>query len=136
MQRWLVNFHFRGQNVPDCAYPATMQLFNYDIINRISYLAKCELEQVVELDTPAVEKHLDKLTFYFGAKDGWCPVSFAGEMIEKFPGLSHKICENGYEHAFVLESSLEMAEFVCNQIAIPAVKEVDQSADRNKNEPE
>lgn len=79
-------------------------------------MAKCEMEQVVDLDTAGLAKYLDKLFFYFGTKDDWCPLTFVDEMKEKFPGMKHTVCENGYEHAFVLENNVGMAQFICDKI--------------------
>ncbi|ODM95532.1 Lipid droplet-associated hydrolase [Orchesella cincta] len=118
IQKWLVQFHFRGTPVPECAFPASLQLFNYDILKRIAFMAKCELEQVVELDSAAVEKYMGKLYFYFGTTDGWCPLTFVDEMKERFPKLEYKVCENGYVHAFVLENNIGMADFLCEQVTL------------------
>lgn len=125
IQKWIVDFNFRGKEVPECVYPATLELFNYEIVQRIAFMAKCELEQVVDLDVPALKHYVDKLYFYFGTTDHWCPLSFVDEMKEKIPGLNHKVCENGYEHAFVLENNKGMAQFICDQLSFPGTPSSD-----------
>lgn len=53
-----------------------------------------------------------QLTFYYGAADAWCPVQYYEEMKADFPGGDIQLCEKGIWHAFVLESSKEVAEMV------------------------
>lgn len=96
-------------------------------------MAKCELEQVVDLDTSTIKNYLEKLYFYFGTKDGWCPLNFADGMKAAFPNLNHKVCSNGYEHAFVLENGIGMANFICDQITFLEQEQNGQEGDSKLN---
>ena len=60
----------------------------------------------------AIEQNLKKLIFYYGATDHWAPVSYYEDMKKKFPDGEIYLCERKFKHAFVLESSEEVAEMV------------------------
>ena len=57
-----------------------------------------------------IEQNLKKLIFYYGATDHWAPVSYYEDMKKKFPDGEIYLCERKFKHAFVLESSEEVAE--------------------------
>lgn len=59
-----------------------------------------------------IEQNLKKLIFYYGATDHWAPVSYYEDMKKKFPDGEIYLCERKFKHAFVLESSEEVAEMV------------------------
>ena len=59
-----------------------------------------------------VEQNLKKLIFYYGATDRWSPVSYYADMKKKFSDGEIYLCERKFKHAFVLESSEEVAEMV------------------------
>ena len=58
-----------------------------------------------------IEQNLNKLIFYYGATDQWAPVSYCEDMKKKFPDGEIYLCERK-EHAFLLESSEEVAKMV------------------------
>jgi len=58
------------------------------------------------------EQNPKKLIFYYGATDHWTPVTYYEDMKEKFPDGEIYVCERKFKHAFVLESSEEVAEMV------------------------
>jgi len=62
--------------------------------------------------SPVIEQNLKKLIFYYGASDHWSSVTYYEEMKEKFPDGKIYLRERKLKHAFVLESSEEVAEMV------------------------
>ena len=52
------------------------------------------------------------MRLYYGATDGWCPLSFCRRLRHALPELDCVVDERGTEHAFVLGSSEEMGEVV------------------------
>ena len=56
-----------------------------------------------------IQANSSKLRFYYGTTDAWVPISYYREMKELFPDGDIRLCEEGYEHAFVIRSSEEMA---------------------------
>ena len=59
-----------------------------------------------------IGQNVKKLIFYYGATDHWAPVSYYEDMKNKFPEGEIYLCERKFKHAFVLESSEEVAEMV------------------------
>ena len=47
--------------------------------------------QVRELDEAAVRQFNDRLRFYFGSDDHWCPVQYYHDLVKRIPG-GNSIC--------------------------------------------
>ncbi|XP_065341255.1 lipid droplet-associated hydrolase [Cloeon dipterum] len=92
--------------------PATMQLLRPTILKNIFSLAADEMDRILELDVDTIEKHKDKLRFYYGQVDGWCPLAYYRNLKDKVPDARATACTNGYRHAFVLNYSKPMATIV------------------------
>lgn len=75
-------------------------------------MAHQEMQIVDRLDTQLVEKHLPILSFYFGQTDRWCPLSYSDDMKAQFPNCDIRVCDKGYGHAFVIDSSPQLANIV------------------------
>lgn len=60
---------------------------------------------------------MDKLIFYYGVDDHWCPISYYQEVFNMY-NKSKKIvlCEKNIPHAFVLKNSVECANIVAKWI--------------------
>ena len=63
-----------------------------------------------------VAQHLKKLIFYYGASDPWAPVSYYEDMKTKFPDGEIYLCQRNFQHAFVLESSVDVARMIATWI--------------------
>ncbi|KAJ7351004.1 hypothetical protein OS493_037361 [Desmophyllum pertusum] len=79
-------------------------------------MAQDEMKEVVHPDDEVIEQNLKKLIFYYGATDHWAPVSYCEDMKMRFPEGEIYLCERKFQHAFVLESSEEVAEMVASWI--------------------
>ena len=55
-----------------------------------------------------IQSNVSKLRFFYGTTDAWVPMSYYREMKEVFPEGDVHLCEEGYEHAFVIKNSEEM----------------------------
>uniref|UniRef100_A0A670ZBF7 Lipid droplet-associated hydrolase n=1 Tax=Pseudonaja textilis TaxID=8673 RepID=A0A670ZBF7_PSETE len=82
----------------------------------IMYLASQEMRSVKERDNSTIKQHLNKLIFYYGTTDSWCPLQYYEEMKMEFLDGDIRICEKGIRHSFVLDSSKEMAEMIVGWI--------------------
>ena len=102
----------RGKNVPQQAIDGTLRLASPTALGNSAHLANIELQTVNEADYDCIGSYIHKLFFYYGSRDHWCPVEFYENMKSRFPDGDIYLCTRGFEHAFVLESSLEMAELV------------------------
>lgn len=120
VHKFILSIYFIGRDkVPPSIIEASLQMFNFQVLKRSATMAKFEMEQVYDLDVNALKSNLDKLFFYFGTTDGWCPLSYAENMKTILPGMNFKICDKGFEHAFVIKSSSEMAAITCDELTVP-----------------
>ncbi|XP_069182433.1 lipid droplet-associated hydrolase-like [Procambarus clarkii] len=106
----MLRCYFRGRKVADCSVQATIQLFSPKVIQNVLWMAYNELVQVCEVDAETINKHKDKIVFYYGATDGWCPQVYRDELKLKVEGVNALLCKDGYQHAFVLEFSEPMGQ--------------------------
>lgn len=112
IQYKVVQWYFQGQNVPECVLCASMNIFIPECTKRWMHMAYDEMKNVREADTNNIARHLDDLIFYYGANDHWCPKNYYLAMKERFPMGKILLCDKGYDHAFVLHSSVPVGELV------------------------
>ncbi|XP_027732827.1 lipid droplet-associated hydrolase-like [Vombatus ursinus] len=91
-----------------------MNSLNMDCIANILYLGSQEMRIILERDNHTIQKHLKKLTFYYGTSDLWCPVQFYEDIKKNFPSGDIKLCEKGIKHAFIISSNQEMATMIAD----------------------
>jgi Lipid-droplet associated hydrolase len=114
--RFLVGTWFRIDGTNQKNVTATMQLLRPPILRNIFSLAADEMEKIQELDVDAVQGQKDRLRFYFGSIDGWCPLEYYRNLKQQVPDADATACTNNYRHAFVLNFSKPMAEIVSKWI--------------------
>ncbi|RKP27928.1 hypothetical protein SYNPS1DRAFT_11947 [Syncephalis pseudoplumigaleata] len=73
-----------GQTAEE-AHVTTTKFLSYPCICLIGPMARDEMETIKALQTDLIERHLDKLLFYYGASDNWSPISHYKEMAALFP---------------------------------------------------
>ena len=57
------------------------------------------------------------MLFYYGGADGWCPLSYYEDVLSVHGDHAVnniKLCSKGYDHAFVIKNSTEVAEIVAD----------------------
>lgn len=112
----LVAWRAKGRPVNQSLIKACHSCVSFSLMSNALYMAASEMEHVKHMDSDmisVINKNVDKLTFYYGADDKWAPVEFYKTMKGRFPDADIRLCESGYPHDFVLDSSLEMAAVVC-----------------------
>ena len=69
--------------------------------------------KVTDLDRKTVERHINKLRFYYGATDHWCPTHYYDNIKALFPDHKHLyLCDRGFRHAFIIDASKPMASVI------------------------
>lgn len=116
LQYRMILWYFRNMTVPDCIYNASMSLFDPFCVSNVMYMANIEMQAVKQLDTGLIQKHLPKLSFYYGSDDHWCPKTYYYEFVEKFPHADTRLCTDDHDHAFVLEGSQQMADILSSWV--------------------
>ena len=81
-----------------------------EMLRNMLDLAHDELLHVQELDVQTIEKHKDKIVFYYGSSDHWTPLGYREDLLRKVPGAKTFVCQKNLLHAFVLTQSADMAE--------------------------
>ncbi|KZS08049.1 Lipid droplet-associated hydrolase [Daphnia magna] len=94
----------------------TMSLLHPQALERSLFMAHDELKVVGELNAEDIRLHSDRLVLYFGTKDHWCPLEHYHNLQLQVPEARAIICPHGFEHAFVLQSSQQMATIVSEWI--------------------
>ena len=88
-------------------------------IHNILSMAEEELRVVREPPLSVIAKHIRKLEMYYKEGDKWTLDSSYRRMADSFPNAAESIsmCRlEGVIHSFVIESSDEMADFVCSRL--------------------
>jgi hypothetical protein len=94
-----------GPSVADC--PGVIEkLISYSTLANVFHLTRTEFEQIRDLDVATLERHLEKLVFYYGTTDGWVPMEHYHDVKSRFPGHPHVYLDkHGSKHAFCLGHS-------------------------------
>lgn len=114
----LVGWYCRSlpAGIRDRSFGATCTLLTPTVFRLMIDMAEEEVQQLKERDDALIGAHLDKLSFYYGCQDGWCPVRFFWEMREAFPKADLTLCKDNLKHAFVLDRTEGIAAFVSDKI--------------------
>lgn len=94
----------------------TVGLLSGDSAANAMYMGGQEMRKVLERDNITIKKNLDKLIFYYGATDHWCPVQYYHDIKQDFPHGDFRLCENGFRHAFVLDAGRDVAKMMVEWI--------------------
>ncbi|CAI5438690.1 unnamed protein product [Caenorhabditis angaria] len=111
IKKWLISFNLRNENIPAEIHDATVEILHKDVFRNIVHMSNDELDFVVELDHKLLENR-DLVHFYYGKKDGWCPVEHGLSMLELLGENQVTIDEDDCEHAFVISEGDIMARNV------------------------
>ena len=76
------------------------------------YMGYIELKEVIDPDIPSLTLFSNKIRFYNGSSDPWCPLEYATSLKQKLPELHIEVCKKNIPHAFVLERSNDVADIV------------------------
>ncbi|XP_051797289.1 lipid droplet-associated hydrolase isoform X1 [Acanthochromis polyacanthus] len=94
----------------------TVGLLSGDSGVNAMYMGGQEMRKVRERDNITIKKNLDKIIFYYGATDHWCPIQYYHDIKRDFPHGDFRLCENGFRHAFVLDAGRDVAKMVVEWI--------------------
>lgn len=113
----LIKLVFSGiRSLDQTIIPATVGLLSGDCGANAMYMGGQEMREVLERDNETIRNNLEKLIFYYGATDHWCPVQYYQDMKQDFPLGDFRLCEKGLRHAFVLDSGRQVATMVVQWI--------------------
>ncbi|XP_072263588.1 lipid droplet-associated hydrolase [Pyxicephalus adspersus] len=117
MKASLVKFALRGiKSVDESSLTASLDLFRVECSVNAMYMGSQEMLKVLERDDVTIKNNLNKLIFYYGASDHWCPVQYYKDLKKDFPDGDIWLCSRGIRHAFVLDSSKEVASIIIDML--------------------
>eukprot|EP00795_Rhopilema_esculentum_P008281 gene8281-14239_t len=122
MRKMLVDWRtsWKGRDTHPQLVDAFMQCVSYTLMNNALYMAASEMKHVNEVDenmAQIIDRNINKITFYYGVDDKWAPVHFYDSMKKRFPNGDIRLCEHGFEHDFVVDSSEDVAGLVWDMIS-------------------
>lgn len=123
IKRWMCQKFLNSPKTPECVLNAAIELADPLVFRNIAHMTKHELQEVRVFDHSLLipEQHKDRLVFFYGLDDKWAPIEFAERMRERMPEMGRVLVDatdHGFEHAFVLEHSREMAELLVEMICL------------------
>lgn len=108
----LISLYFWIASIPKQFIGTTLSYLRPTVMEKVVFLAKQEMDRVVDLDIETVKENKDLLQLYYGATDGWVPVSYYEDIKKRVPDIDAVLDDHKIEHAFVLKSSELMAKIV------------------------
>ncbi|CAN7999057.1 unnamed protein product [Ixodes hexagonus] len=114
----LVEWYFKNiqPSIRDRTKKATLIVCTPGVFKLMVNMAEDELNQLKQRDESTIRDHLQRLSFYYGSRDGWCPVTYFQDMKQAFPDADLNLCKHNLKHAFTLESTCEVSAFVAGRI--------------------
>uniref|UniRef100_A0A665WBM6 Lipid droplet-associated hydrolase n=1 Tax=Echeneis naucrates TaxID=173247 RepID=A0A665WBM6_ECHNA len=118
LQSSLIKLMFSGIHSLDrTVVQPTVGLLSGDCAANAMYMGSQEMKKVLERDNSTIKNNLEKLIFYYGSVDHWCPVQYYLDIKQDFPHGDIRLCEHGFRHAFVLDAGREVAKMVAEWIS-------------------
>jgi len=108
----LVLIVMEGGFVEDHVIRSAVRLIHPIALENVFSMAIDEMDKVYDLDSKPLKDNANKLHMYFGNCDGWCPTSFYDDISKCVPDADAVLCDKGYQHAYVIKYSDEMANIV------------------------
>uniref|UniRef100_A0AAQ4P6F5 Lipid droplet-associated hydrolase n=1 Tax=Gasterosteus aculeatus aculeatus TaxID=481459 RepID=A0AAQ4P6F5_GASAC len=113
LQEGLIRLAFSSiRSLDGAVVQPTVALLSGDCAVNAMYMGGQEMRTVMERDNITIEKNIDKLLFYYGASDHWCPVQYYHDIKQDFPRGNFRLCENRFRHAFVLDAGGDVARML------------------------
>ncbi|VVC35718.1 Hypothetical protein CINCED_3A009272 [Cinara cedri] len=101
-----------GGCVDDHVIRSTVRLIHPTVLRNVFSMAIDEMDKVYDLDVKPLKDNANRLHMYFGNCDGWCPTSYYDDITKCVPEVDAVLCDKGYNHAYVIQHSDEMAGIV------------------------
>eukprot|EP00096_Caligus_rogercresseyi_P013502 TRINITY_DN6135_c0_g1_i1.p1 TRINITY_DN6135_c0_g1~~TRINITY_DN6135_c0_g1_i1.p1 ORF type:complete len:314 (-),score=56.00 TRINITY_DN6135_c0_g1_i1:85-1026(-) len=111
---WILSALLLPKGTRPSVLAATLQLFDPRILEKILYLGFTELRDVGTLDKThdmgLLRENHERIRFYYGSNDQWCPKKYCLELKRDLPELQAFICQKDIPHAFTLGEEKGMSK--------------------------
>lgn len=85
MQNFFVRLYLSKEEASPLAIELVRKLFDADIVGNALYMARTELKELLDLDIGLCHRLQDRLTWYFGERDGWVTPHHAADIADACP---------------------------------------------------
>ena len=105
-KKWSIGWwmHLNKHSSKESIVNATHAFLNYRSMENMLKIGR-DLGTIKDMDVESVSQNIEKLTFFYGARDPWVPRSCYEQMTKRFPEADVMICDDDIQHAFVLDAS-------------------------------
>lgn len=116
LQSFFVYLYFRIYSIPRLQIKSVIELITPGVLEKVFFLGYEEMDLVKERDNDVIRDNVKKLKFYYGANDGWTPLSYVRKLREEIPDVDVEVCTKNFDHSFVLKTSRDMGNLVAEWI--------------------
>lgn len=74
------------------------------------------IDKIKTCDDEILKQNIHRLKLYYAVKDAWVGSNFHSDIVARIPELNAVMCDKGFEHAFVFNSSIEVGQMVSKWI--------------------
>jgi hypothetical protein len=104
-------------DLPPQALECSDRFLASNSVSNALFLFQHEAAQIKKLDADVLTAHSERITVYFGATDGWAPLTHRDEIMRNVPGLRVLTDEQDIPHAFSLRDSEPIAQMCWQEVA-------------------
>ncbi|KRT79756.1 hydrolase [Oryctes borbonicus] len=112
IQNFLLHAYLKISGISSRYIEAIRDFVDPFTINNSLNMAMQEMSQMKERDNDIIMANINKIKIYYGADDGWCPITNYFNIKRDIPNIDALVCDKGYSHAFIVKHSLPMARLV------------------------
>lgn len=118
---FVLKVYFYFSSIPNHCMGTTLKYIRPSILKKIVFMANQEMDLIREVDYDNIGRNKHRIKFYYGATDGWTPLTYYRRLKERIPDVDASIDNHQINHAFVLRSSVEMGNIVAEWISMKRV---------------
>ncbi|XP_045493859.1 lipid droplet-associated hydrolase [Colias croceus] len=114
IKKFLIDLYLLVKSLPPHYYERIYKVISPSVMEKVMFLAFDEMDTVVELNKAGIIKIKHLTNVIYSDCDNWAPLSYMEDLKVYQPEL--QLHEVKVEHAFVLKSSVDIAQMVAEYI--------------------
>lgn len=103
------------RSIPQAHLSPVLMHFRPTVLSKIIFMANDEMMRVQTPNYQIIEKNKKRLTFIYSLTDKWTPITYYERLVARFPDIDAQVTDE-FRHAFVINTSYEMAAFISARI--------------------
>jgi Lipid-droplet associated hydrolase len=102
--------------IPEYFLGTVIKTSSPTVLDKVWFMAEDEMQKVCDIDDEVIMRNLHRLKFYYSTFDGWVPIDYYKNVIERFPGIDAELCQRSINHGFVISHGPTMGRMVSEWI--------------------